>query len=195
MSTTNNLGKYLGFPIIHQDRVGNAFNFVVNKIQSKLVGWKSKLLSKTGKLVLAKTSAAPVAEYYMQCQFLPVKVCDQVDKFIREFLWRSTEERRRLHLVRWCTVTLPKELGGLGLHSMKDRDNALLAKLCWRLASEKEAPWAKMLMAKYLFPSRVTEEGKKLPCSSVWSACKKGGPVYVKGLKWSVKNGDNQGLE
>lgn len=67
MSATNNLGKYLGFPIIHQGRVGNAYNFVVNKIQSKLAGWKSKLLSKAGKLVRARTFAAPVAEYYMQC--------------------------------------------------------------------------------------------------------------------------------
>lgn len=67
MSTTNNLGKYLGFPIIHQGRVGNAYNFVVNKIQSKLAGWKSKLLSKAGKLVRARTFAAPVAKYYMQC--------------------------------------------------------------------------------------------------------------------------------
>jgi len=47
-----------------------------------------------------------------------------------------------------------------------------------------------MLVAKYLSHSKVTKEGKKLPCSSVWTACKKGGPIYVKGLKWSVKNGE-----
>ena len=140
MAATNNLGKYLGFSIINQGRVGNVYNFVVNKIQSKLTGWRSKLLTKAGKLVLAKTSTAPVAEYYMQCQSHPVKVCDQVDKLIRDFLWGLTEEMRRLHLVRWDTVTLPKELGGLGLHRMKDRNNALLAKLCWRLACEHEAP-------------------------------------------------------
>ena len=68
---------------------------------------------------------APVAEYYMQCQSLPVKVCDQIDKITRDFLWGSTKEKRRLHLVRWDTVTLPKELGGLGLHNIKDRNNAL----------------------------------------------------------------------
>ena len=79
----------------------------------------------------------------------------------------STEEKRRLHLVRWETVTLPKELGGLGLHNMKDINNALLAKLCWRLACEQEAPWAKMLVAKYLSPSRISEVGRKLPCSSI----------------------------
>ena len=152
-------------------------------MQNKLAGWRSKLLSKVGKLVLVKSSAAPVAEYYMQCQSLPVKVCDQVDKITSDFLWGLTEEKRMLHLVRWDTVTLSKELGGLGLHNMKDRNNALLAKLCWRLACEQEAPWIKMLVAKYLSPSRIFEVGRKLPCSSIWTACKKGGLVYVKGLK------------
>ena len=93
IAATTNLGKYLGFPIIHQGRVGNAFNFVVNKMQSKLAGWRSKLLSKFGKLVLVKSSAAPMAKYYMQCQLLHVKVCDQIDKLIRDFLWGSTEEK------------------------------------------------------------------------------------------------------
>ena len=86
IAATTNLGKYLGFPIFNQGRVGNAFNFVVNKIQSKLDGWRSKLLSRASKLVLVKSSAAPVAEYYMQCHLLPVKVCNQIDKLQRDFL-------------------------------------------------------------------------------------------------------------
>ena len=73
MSATNNLGKYLGFPIIHQGRVGNAYSFVVNKIQSKLVGRKTKLLSKAGKLVLAKTFVAPATEYAV-----PVSPCQSL---------------------------------------------------------------------------------------------------------------------
>ena len=125
---TTNLGSYLGFPILHQNRAGAAYNFVVEKIQNKLAGWKTKPLLRAGKLVLAKTSAAPVVEYYMQCQALPTKVCDTVDKIIRDFLWGSTEEKRRMHMVNWDTVTLPKELGGLGLHSMKYRNLAILAK-------------------------------------------------------------------
>ena len=79
-------------------------------------------MSKASRLVLVKAVAAPVAEYYMQCQSLSTKVCDQVDKLIRDFLRGSTEEKRRLHLVGWDKVTLPKELGGLGLHKMKDRN-------------------------------------------------------------------------
>ena len=36
----------------------------------------------------------------------------------------------------------------------------------------------------------MTDEGSKLPCSSCWAACKRGGPIYVKVLKWSVMNGE-----
>ncbi|XP_030958826.1 uncharacterized protein LOC115980745 [Quercus lobata] len=147
---TNNLGKYLGFPIIHKGRV----------------------------------------EYYMQCHSLLVKVCDSIDKMMRDFIWGSTEERRRMHMVRWSTVTLPKELEGLGLFSMKHRNEAILARLCWRLAYEEGKPWANMLLAKYLCSNRVTEEGRHLPCSRIWAACKKGGPIYVKGLRWTVRNGE-----
>ena len=57
-------------------------------------------------------------------------MCDGVDKIIRDLLWGSTEEKRKMHMVNWRTVTLPKDLGGLGLHSMKDRNLAILAKLC-----------------------------------------------------------------
>ena len=190
ITATTNLGNYLGFPIIHQGRSSSAYNFVINKVQSKLAGWRAKLLSRAGRMVLIKSAAAPMTEYYMQCQALPIKVCDQVDKLIRDFLWGSTEEKRRIHLVCWDKVTLPKELGGLRLYKMKERNYAILAKLCWRLAWENEALWAQLLAAKYLTASRMTNEGSKLPCSSCWTACKKGGPIYVKGLKWSVKNGE-----
>ena len=95
-----------------------------------------------------------------------------------------------MHMVEWSTVTLPKDLGGLGLQSMKDRNLAILAKLCWRLASDQGAPWAQMLAAKYLTPQRL-EQGRSAPCSSVLVACKKGDPIYVKGLKWAVRNGES----
>ena len=46
-----------------------------------------------------------------------------------------------------------------------------------------------MLAKKYLTLKRLSEKGRNLPCSRIWIACKKGGHVYVKGLRWSVKNG------
>ena len=189
MTSTNNLGRYLGFPLLTQGRAGDAYYFIVERVQNKLAGWRTTLLSRAGKLVLVRSVAAPIAEYFMQCQVLPSKVCEGVDKTIRDFLWGSTEEKRKMHMVKWRTVTLPKDLEGLGLQSIKDRNLAILAKLCWRLVSANGSPWVAMLSAKYLTPNRLTKEGKNLPYSSIWTACKKGGPFYAKGLKWAMRNG------
>ena len=141
--------------------------------------------------MLVKTAAALVAKCYMQCEALPIKVCDTLDKIIRDFLLGSNEEKRKLHMVKWSIVTLPKDLEGLGLHSMKERNLDILAKLCWRLNNDQGAPWEKLLAEKYLTPKRFTGEERKSHCSSVWATCKKRGLVYVKGLKWSVRNGES----
>ena len=87
MTSTNNLGRYLGFPLLTQGRPGDAYNFIVERVQNKLASWRTKLLSRDGKLVLVKSVAAPITEYFMQCQALPSKVCEAVDKTIRDFLW------------------------------------------------------------------------------------------------------------
>ena len=114
-------------------------------------------------------------EYNIQCCALPAKVCLALDKLHRDFLWGLTEEKRKVQLVNWSTVILPKDRGRLEIMEMQSRNEAYLAKLCWRLANEQEAPWARVLMSKYLTDLRITEEGRKLPCCRTWVACKKGG--------------------
>ena len=64
-------------------------------------------------------------------------------------------------MVNWHTVMLPKNMGGMGLAQMKFKNQAILAKLCWKLANEQDAPWANMLAKKDLSTLRLIEEGKK----------------------------------
>ena len=47
------LGKYLGFPLKQPGSSSRDFDFVVERVQSKLAGWKGHLLSFAGKFVLA----------------------------------------------------------------------------------------------------------------------------------------------
>ena len=186
ISATSEIGRYLGFPIFHKGRNCNAFNFVIDKVQSKLAGWKAKVLSPAGRLVLIKSVSATIPDYYMQCHALPIKTCSAIDKLNRDFLWGSTQEKRKLHLVNWNVVTLPKLYGGLGIFQMRARNEALLAKLCWRIAINPEALWAKTLIKKYFSGSSV---GRKKNCSCIWAACRKGGTIFLQGLKWTIYNG------
>ena len=161
------LGKYLGFSIIYKGRSASDFHFLTEKIQAKLAGWKTRLLTPTGKLVLIKAAVTLVSEYMMQCFSIPIKICNTIDKITRDLLWGSSDEKRKLHMVSWKKITVPKELGGLGVFSMQDRNHALLAKFCWRIASESSTPWPQMLIQKYLTHSRVSFTGRKLPCSRI----------------------------
>ncbi|KAL0014884.1 hypothetical protein SO802_001953 [Lithocarpus litseifolius] len=77
---------------------------------------------------------------------------------------------------------------------MEARNAALLAKLCWRIASSQNYPWAQMLISKYLTTTRLSEGGRKLPASKIWAACKEGGIISNKGLKWAIANGEEVGL-
>ena len=47
-----------------------------------------------------------------------------------------------------------------------------------------------MLTSKYLTPARLGERGRRLPALSTWVACKDGGVIFNKGLKWSISNGE-----
>ena len=106
----------------------------------------------------------------------------------------STMERKKMHMVGWSQVTMPQDLGGLGIFQMKARNVALLAKLCWRIASSQNYPWAQMLISKYLIATRLSEGGRKLPASKIWDACKEGGIIFNKGLKWAIANGEEVGF-
>ena len=103
---------------------------MIERVQSKLEGWKSELLSPTDRLVLIKSVATPILEYFMQCISFPSNVCNSINKIIRDFLWGCSPEHRKMHLVNWKKVTLPKELNQLGIVQIKARNLVLLSKLC-----------------------------------------------------------------
>jgi ribonuclease HI len=190
VSSTPNLGKYLGFPLTPNGHNFRDFDFVVEKVQAKLSSWKAKLLSPAGRMILVQSVTSAIPAYYMQNVALPIRVCSSLDKLNRDFLWGSTDERKKMHMVSWDKVCRPKDLGGLGLHSTKARNLALLAKLNWRVMEDPNSLWANTLIAKYC-PNGIMDERlrSRRSGSSNWKGLKKGHEVFRKGLRWVVNNG------
>ena len=93
-------------------------------------------------------------------------------------------------MVGWDKVTNPTCTGGLGLFQVKARNDAILAKLCWCIASNPDEAWSQMLCRKYLTPARLSGRGRKYLASRTWKACKVGGVIFNKGLKWAISNGE-----
>ena len=68
----------------------------------------------------------------MQSILLHSRILDKMDKISRNFLWGSSDSRRKMHWVGWDKVTKPKVEGGLGIQTAKGRNMAYLSKLNWR---------------------------------------------------------------
>ena len=117
---------------------------------------------------------------------------DGLDRLNRNFLRGSIDAAKKIHWVGWEKVMKPKEEGGLGLQIAKGRNVALLAKLNWRFHTEREAPWVRVLKMKYCSQRRrEATNADTLPCSSTWSAMKKGVDTFNKGSRWLVTKNSN----
>ena len=113
-----------------------------------------------------------------------------MDKINRDFLWGSTREKEKFHLVGWGKIIKPKEVGGLGIQATREKNLALLAKLNWRIYKEKEALWANVILKKYCsVDKRRSSNPNKLPASSNWKAIKVGFQTFANGICWGVGNG------
>ncbi|GLT73561.1 hypothetical protein SLA2020_454110 [Shorea laevis] len=186
-SQTEDLGKYLGVPISAKKLTRSKCQFIVDKVRTKLAGWKSKFLSFAGRATLAKSVLAAVPNYYMQSSLLPASIHKEIDQISRNFIWGSEVEQRKIHLVNWNIVSSPRHLGGLGLKSAKETNLVAMCKLNWRLHQEKDKVWSNMFRSKYNIHdchSRPAGTG-----SPVWKAITKGYDLFNLGLKWVPHTG------
>lgn len=195
-SVTQNLGVYLGVPILHGRLTKSYFSKLVEKIRGKLSSWKVGTLSFAGRVTLAKSVLQSIPNYLMQTTLIPSGVTKEIDQITRNLIWGSNADRRRLHLLNWDRVCAPKKKGGLGLSSTSETNRALILKLGWRFLNNQDRLWAKVLAGKYgwFASSRVftlDNVPSKKNCSTIWRALCGIWPLLAKAVVWHVSNGES----
>lgn len=156
---TKELGKYLGMPILQKRINKETFGEVIEKVSSKLAGWKKRFLSLAGRITLTKSVLSSIPVHTMSTIALPASTLNQLDKIARAFIWGSSEGNRKQHLVSWDKICKPKREGGLGIRLEKEMNVALLAKLRWRLLNTYDTLWVKVLRKKFRVGSYMTQHG------------------------------------
>lgn len=179
------IGKYLGFPMDLTASRASSFNFIVDKVKDKLSGWKANLISRAGRAVLINSVMNTIPNHVMQCTYLPQSTCKALDRLSRDFLWGSSEQQKKMHMIAWDTVTKPKGEGGLGIQRSRERNVALLGSMAWR-ANSDDRPWARLLRSKYSI-STSNVRG----CSLNRRALQEGANIAMKGVKWVMGTGQN----
>lgn len=140
---------YLGLPLIVKEVTQDFWNSILERTQRKLAGWKGKFLSNAGKMQLMASMLQGIPIYFLSLFKIRGYMADKLEKIHRTFLWVGSEEKKRMSLVNWDTVCLPKRMGNLGLRKIGLMNKALTTKVAWKLI-EGKADWCRLMEARYL---------------------------------------------
>jgi hypothetical protein len=77
--------KYLELPLSHEKSHSNTLEYVVEKVQQKVSGWKRSLLSQASRSCLIKSVASATPIYTMSSLLFPKKTCARIDAALRDF--------------------------------------------------------------------------------------------------------------
>lgn len=162
-------------------------------MQKKLVGWKGRFLSSAGKLQLLSSSLQGIPVYFLFMFKISADMAAKLENIQKTFLWTGMEEKKRLALVGWDKVCLPKAMGGLGTHKISRFNKALMTKIAWKIFN-KDSDWSRIIKAKYMGNAEFSSILKKedlLRGSKIWNNILSCRDPLSHGLKWIIGNGRN----
>ncbi|KAJ6813372.1 uncharacterized protein M6B38_143775 [Iris pallida] len=167
---------YLGVPLFHGRAKFHYFQELINKFEKKLSGWKSRLLSFGGEIMLLKSVLTS----------LPIHSFSKLESIMANFLWNAKGNHRR-HWIAWDKVCRTLDEGGLGVRSLLHIMNALHAKRCWDFI-KGESLWAQYMYWKYGDP-RDAHYSTPTFFSPLWRNMMKVLPKVMPYLQWIIARG------
>jgi hypothetical protein len=109
--------KYLGIPLHYEKLRKEDLQPLVDKIVKRIAGWRGKLLSYAGRIVLIKTCLASIPVYLLSFFKFPKWALDIINSHMANFLWDDYEGHGKIHLANWRLVNMSKKDRGLGVPS------------------------------------------------------------------------------
>ena len=94
-------------------------------------------------------------------------IISKIEQLFSSFLWAENLGNSRQAKVRWDSISLPKEEGGLGLRRIKDSNDTNVMKQIWNLFYRKDSLWVAWVRRLYL--RRGSLWCAKTPSICLWS--------------------------
>ncbi|KAM0985117.1 hypothetical protein ACFX15_012053 [Malus domestica] len=161
-------GKYLGLQADFGHSKKVVFEEVRDRLKSRMTGWAEQYLSQAGKETLVKAVAMAMPNHAMSCFKLPIGVCRDIEKAIRNFWWRGSDQRKGIHWLSWDRLKKQKRSGGLGFRDIQCSNLAFLAKIGWRMIQNPLSLLATILRDKYFPGKSLMVAGKGRNTSWGW---------------------------
>lgn len=185
------LAKYLGLPKHFGRRKRDLFTSIVDRIHQKAVSWITKRLSGDGKMAMLKSVLSSMPSYAMTCFQLPGFLCKKIQSALTRFWWDSKPDKKKICWVSWDKLTQHKKAGGLGFWDITCFDEALFAKLSWRIINHLNCLLARVLLDKYCTTASFMENLCPTASSHGWKSIICGRDLVAKNSVWAVGNGDS----
>ncbi|XP_019182124.1 PREDICTED: uncharacterized protein LOC109177267 [Ipomoea nil] len=187
---SDNIGKYLGLPMGVGRNKKEVFSYIEAKLIHRLSGWNKKILSKASKEILLKSVAQALPTYSMSIYFLPVTLCERIERIMNKFWWTNTgNSGGGIRWMAWQRMCSPKSLGGIGFKNLSRFNIALLAKQGWRLLTQPHSLAARLYKARYYPHSGFLEASIGANPSYCWRSILAGQQLLKQGSYKRIGNG------
>ena len=183
--------SYLGLPLGAKHKAVGVWDSIEERFRKRLASWKIQYISKGGRATLIRSTLSSLPIYYLSLFRMPQKVCARLENIQRQFLWGGSDQDRKIALVRWTTVCMAKNKGGIGIKSFSKMNKALLSKWSWRFAKERNSLWRKVICSKFgeSCGGWHTSDIKGGYGSSLWKDIRKEWPSFFQNSVFALGDG------
>lgn len=163
---------------------------VVDKIIKRIAGWRGRLLSYGGKLVLIRACLASIPIYLLSVIKFPKCAVRLINSQMSHCFWNNYEGHHKYHLAKWGLVCQKKDFGGLGIPNLRDLNLCLLASWVWRYSRDDDKLWKQIIDFKYntmnpnIFPCPVEQ------ASPFWKGVLWAAKATKMGYQWRIGKGN-----
>ncbi|KAL2237308.1 UNVERIFIED_CONTAM: hypothetical protein Sindi_0922500 [Sesamum indicum] len=155
--------RYLGLPLISSRLSISDCQPLISKIDARITGWEGISLSYAGRVQIIKSVLSTLSLYWASAFILPKKVIKEIEKRLRNFLWKGTTSSGYAK-VAWKDVCQPADEGGLGFKDISTLNRALMRKkLCDIIQCDRTSIWV-----QWLYQDRLQD-------TSIWTVREHGG--------------------
>jgi len=179
---------YLGIPMHHRKLRNSDWKTVEERFQKKLSGWKGKMLSVGGRLVLINSVLSNLSMFMLSFFEVPRGVLKRLDYYRSRFFWQSDGHEKKYRLTKWDVLCTPKDHGGSGILDLDLRNRCLLSKWVFKLINEDDI-WQRLLRNKYLRHKTITQVEHMPGDSHFWSGLMQAKNDFLRMGKFNLGDG------